>query len=367
MSTDRPVENILPRLNRVRQQRGKPKWRAECPLCHSRSALSITELPNGGVIAKCFACNTTSGKGDFAAALGLEPRDFFPKENRLGWRTEIARYVYTDADGVVLYEKIRFANKTFAFVGPDGATPGLPDGTPHVLYRLPEVVEAIARGERIYVVEGEKDVETLRRIGLFATTSDGGAASTWSRDDVEVFASAPDVVVLPDNDPPGRDYAERVANQLLAVNAGVRVVMLGGLPPKGDVTDWIAAGHDGALLQAIAHLSPNWTLGDRVPPSDKISEACAFLRQQLRWSPVPATIVRAASKGAGISLRTLDRAKKALGVESFSERRSNGTRGIWYWYLPESVAVETDTGGERDEVSLERGSEEHDRTALLTA
>src|SRR6185312_1637017 len=165
VSSDRPIQIILPRLNRVKQQRGKPTWRAECPLCHSRRALSISEKPDGAVWAYCFACKATSGKPNLAAALGLEPRDFFPLAGRLGWRTVIDRYVYPDADGVVQYEKVRFADKSFAFVGPDGRTPGIPEGTRHVLYRLPELIEAIALDKRVYIVEGEKDVETLRRYG----------------------------------------------------------------------------------------------------------------------------------------------------------------------------------------------------------
>jgi hypothetical protein len=52
------------------------------------------------------------------------------------------------------------------------------------------------------------------------------------------------VVILPDNDEPGHLHARLVALSLRGVAAWARVVELPGLPPKGDVSDWLAQpGH----------------------------------------------------------------------------------------------------------------------------
>jgi putative DNA primase/helicase len=45
---------------------------------------------------------------------------------------------------------------------------------PRVPYRLPELLTAIAEGKTIWIPEGEKDVENLRRLGFDATCNPGG-------------------------------------------------------------------------------------------------------------------------------------------------------------------------------------------------
>jgi DNA primase len=50
---------------------------------------------------------------------------------------------------------------------------------PYTLYRLPRVAEAVAAGERVFLVEGEKDADALERAGAVATTAPGGAGKVW--------------------------------------------------------------------------------------------------------------------------------------------------------------------------------------------
>jgi Protein of unknown function (DUF3987) len=50
-------------------------------------------------------------------------------------------------------------------------------------------------------------------------------------------------VVIPDNDAPGRKYADTVAQDLLRVAKSVKVVHLPDLPESGDLTDWLDLGH----------------------------------------------------------------------------------------------------------------------------
>ncbi len=129
------------------------------------------------------------------------------------------------------------------------------DGIDPVPYNLIEIRDAIAEGEPIFYVEGEKDVETLREWGCVATCNAMGAGK-WTDGLAHWFAGA-DIIILPDNDPQartkdgklryrpngapifvGQDHAEDVARGLRKVAKRVRVLELTGLPLKGDVTDW---------------------------------------------------------------------------------------------------------------------------------
>src|SRR5262249_25566785 len=60
-----------------------------------------------------------------------------------------------------------------------------------------------------------------------------------------------DVVILPDNDDKGRAHAEDVARRLTGVARRVRIVALPGLPDKGDISDWLAAGHRSDELREL--------------------------------------------------------------------------------------------------------------------
>ena len=110
---------------------------------------------------------------------------------------------------------------------------------PRVLYQLPEIVNAPKETTR-WIAEGEKDVETLREHELFATTNACGAGK-WKGDYNEALRGRP-VVILPDNDEPGRKHARQVATALSGIAASVKILELPGLPEKGDVSDWFAAG-----------------------------------------------------------------------------------------------------------------------------
>ena len=81
-----------------------------------------------------------------------------------------------------------------------------------MLYRLPEVIQAVKAGETVFICEGEKDVDRLRSLGLTATTNAGGAGK-W-QESYNQFLKDADVIILPDNDPPGRKHGLQVARKL---------------------------------------------------------------------------------------------------------------------------------------------------------
>src|SRR5262249_39259303 len=116
----------------------------------------------------------------------------------------------------------------------------MPD--PRPLYRLPE----LAAATRVIVCEGEKAADAARSLGFTATTSAGGSQAA-SKTDWRPLAGK-EVWILPDNDPPGRKYAETVAGILAKLTPApvVRVVELPDLPGGGDIVDWIDTQGDAA-------------------------------------------------------------------------------------------------------------------------
>jgi hypothetical protein len=105
-----------------------------------------------------------------------------------------------------------------------------------VPYRLSEVLAS----PLVYLVEGEKDVETLRKRDLPATCAPMGAGK-W-RDEYNEFLRGKTVIILPDNDEPGRKHALQAASSLHGIATEIVIVELPNLPPKGDVTDFFKNG-----------------------------------------------------------------------------------------------------------------------------
>jgi len=237
---------------------------ARCPAHEDRqNSLSVHEK-NGKILLKCFAgCETP----DIAAALGLEMRDLFveedtppvrraapprpaaPKETPpTGAERLVATYPYQNAKGELLYEVLRFEPKTFRQRHPDGKGGFVwnLDGVTRTLFNLPAVLDAIERDETVFYVEGEKDVESLARVGLVGTTHCGGSGG-WRPEYAEPLRDAR-VVILPDNDKPGMQLAQAVKKELKEA----AILQLPGLPSKGDVSDWLATGGTPDALLALA-------------------------------------------------------------------------------------------------------------------
>jgi 5S rRNA maturation endonuclease (ribonuclease M5) len=156
-------------------------------------------------------------------------------------------YQYIDEQGELLFEVLRVplpgaAKKTFRQRAPiPGPKPWKwnMDGVRRVLYKLPEVLEAKATGNIVYVVEGEKDVETLRsRAQVVATTSPMGAGK-WQPEYTEMLAGA-NVIIIADADATGRNHARHVKAEL--EQAGCMVSLREAANGHKDVTEHFNAG-----------------------------------------------------------------------------------------------------------------------------
>jgi len=212
---------------------------AKCPAHDDGTpSLSIREV-DGKVLLHCHAGCT---QGDVIDALKV--RDLWQPDRAENPRI-VATYDYTDEDGSLLYQVVRYQPKAFKQRRPDGF-----DGWTwkkaerQVLYRLPELFEAPI----VFVVEGERDVETLRHYGFVATTNAGGAKAAWLPQFTETLRGR-DCIIIPDNDAAGWERAMRIARALLGTAARIRVLDL----PKDtkDVSDWFAEGHSECELIAM--------------------------------------------------------------------------------------------------------------------
>jgi 5S rRNA maturation endonuclease (ribonuclease M5) len=172
-------------------------------------------------------------------------------------------YQYTDETGQILFQVVRQPGKRFRQRRPDGKGGWIwnLDGVDRPLYRLPGLLAA-AHDQDVFVVEGEKDVESLRAAGQIATTNPGGAGK-WRLPHSESLRGR-SVVLLPDQDDPGRKHAQQVAQMLDGVAASVRIVNLAE-PGVKDVSDWLAAGHTVQELQALATRATHWDSRSSVP------------------------------------------------------------------------------------------------------
>lgn len=163
-----------------------------------------------------------------------------------------AEYPYIDHNGAVQYVVRRFPGKRLRQYHP-GPSGGLISGrgdSDLYPYRLPDVLTAREAGDLIYIVEGEKDADTLASHGLTATCNVGGAGK-WT-DSLNGWFKAANVVILPDNDPPGLEHAKNVFEHLTGVATTVRILHLPDLADKEDVTDWLEQ-HTSQELEELAH------------------------------------------------------------------------------------------------------------------
>jgi len=281
-----PLELVVSKLE-AHGSRGKGSaW--QCPGHEDKNAsLSIREGRSGGAVLKCHAgCDLET----IISALGLTIADISPAKDEPTRRRKsriVATSRYVDEGNQLLYEVVRFVPKDFRQRRPDPkAKDGYAwnlNGTRRVLYHLPEVLDAIRSGLPLFYVEGEKDADNLRAVGLRATTHAGGAKAWRPADYVEALRGAR-VVLLPDDDPPGRDLGRTIAKDLAGVAAEVRVLNL-GRPGVKDVSDWLAAGGTRDELESMAAEAPTAESLASVDGAEILDAVVRFVRRYVVVTP----------------------------------------------------------------------------------
>ncbi len=231
-------------LTQVKRQ-GGDEYQALCPF-HDDQKPSL----NFNSVKGTYLCRSCGKKGHafhlYAKLHDLDDRRDFPKilkgiasdfgiEQAEVKAHVVKTYSYVDEQGVELFQVCRMEPKAFRQrhrVG-DKWQWDL-KGVRRVLYNLPSVIKA----DEVIIVEGEKDCDALAEIGFPATTNHMGAGK-WA-DEYTEFLKGKNIVLIPDNDQPGREHMLRVAQSLQGHAKSIKWLDLPDMPSKGDASDYIA-------------------------------------------------------------------------------------------------------------------------------
>jgi hypothetical protein len=285
-----PLEQIIQQRN-IKLKRQGVELIGPCPKCGGEDRFGVNLREQ---LYNCRKCGAGGHGGiDLVAWLdGTEPipaaeylngepppkangKDHTPEPRKVG----AARFLYPDENGETLFgvSRVEFQNPDGSFVLKDGKRkktfsqwrpdpnntgkwlPGV-EGVRVIPYRLPELIEAIGNGYTVLIVEGEGKVDLLRKWNVPATCCSQGAGK-WKSEHSEFFRGA-EVAILPDNDAAGREHADVVGKSLQGIAATVHVLELPGLPPKGDILDWIKAGGTREKLDELLRQARPWAPRD---------------------------------------------------------------------------------------------------------
>lgn len=240
--------------------------KTNCPFHDDRNPSLSVNRDNGTF--HCFGCGASGSAQAFAKRLGLHVPRMEWKNNqdtkavnirRGKYREHEREHVYTDADGnpvhLIGIDGSGKNKKVYQYHWQDGKW-YMGGPKTKIPYRLPDVIRAVQAQETVFVVEGEKDADTLHEHGLTATTNPCGAGSWPKHQEFNQPFKDATIVILPDNDEPGREHADKVAALLRILAKTIKIVPLPGLTESGDVSDWLASGRTIDELKRIVDEAP---------------------------------------------------------------------------------------------------------------
>jgi putative DNA primase/helicase len=319
--SERPINKVLDSVEDY-SQRGD-EYRTKCSGHNgtSEDSLGIKEVENGDVLLHCHAgCKTE----EIVEAYGLSMSDLFSKNGHSSLPvTKASRQASRPADVIAVDELPGSESEYFAFKDADdnliyvqrhkGAfyrvvgfdededplfAKGL-DGVEQTLFELPALLKAVEDGETIVHTEGNKDaLNVTEKLGLAATTS--GSCTSWKGEFAENYRGAGLVLVIPDRDEEGAAYGRQVGQDLLGVAETVKIIELPGLPEKGDVSDWLEAGHTAEeffeVVEGTEALDPGHAWPEKPKPLDiKLPEVEEF-DEELLPKPLRAWVLDVAKR-----------------------------------------------------------------------
>ena len=279
------AEQIAKQLGNAKKANGQ--WVASCPVpSHGKGngdknpSLSIDINDEGKPLFHCHGGCSQEDVFHTIRALHLLP-ELEERPDPLANIKPIPRNVleqewqYQDEDRQTVFVKQRFkigeTGKTYRLYKVDA------DGRKHsslgdariVPYNLPALLDAKTAGRNIFLVEGEKAADAIKSIGMIASTAHTGAGS-WPEAITEYFAGA-QVIILPDNDVPGWQYAHKAAEAILPIAKSVKVVDLGLQGQGDDAYEFIEAGAGREKLVALVKAAPIITSVDQVTMPERLN------------------------------------------------------------------------------------------------
>lgn len=286
-------------LQRLQSVKGNgTQYTAKCPAHDDkRASLSIANGEDGRILVNCHAgCSSEA----ICSALGLTLKDLYAeplqKPPQTGCKPRIvATYNYTDENGKLLAQKQRRADKTFMWRRPDGSGGWKYDrkGVKPMLYHTAEAVKA----DSVFLVEGEKDADTMKRLGKAAVSPPDGAGGKWKENYTQILKDK-HVIIIADNDAPGRKFAIGTAGILSGEAKTVKVLDLTEiwpeLPEHGDTTDIIEHFGDVEGMDKIERLATE---------TEYFNLNSAACIEDYKGCTISISAVRAALTALGITIR----------------------------------------------------------------
>lgn len=223
-------------------QKSRNRYEAHCPAHDDKHPSFSIYVNNDWVNLHCFAGCT---EDEILRAVGLSKKDLFIGERKSdNPPINSIVYNYYDENGELGYQKQRLeyadGSKKLFFISPDG-TPNI-KGKRHLIYNLPEVMKS----DMVYFVEGEKCSDCLIKQGLVATTLDSGANTSLGDEWIGIFKGKA-VIIIPDNDSVGRNYARRIKRKI----PWAVIKELPELAEKEDIYDWLSKGHSVTEIDSL--------------------------------------------------------------------------------------------------------------------
>ena len=253
-----------------------------CPAHNDKQASLTISKGDRCTLLKCFAgCNFE----DILGAVGLDKKDTFydaePEKPKTNWKRYIenrerksieAVYNYVSSvDGSYCFTKVRLEGKKILYgvLANERFTYGLPKGTSRKDFKafygnLGALKKAVSEGKPIFIVEGEKDVNTLTKQGYTAFTY--GGCSDWQVDFAELVRGA-DVFILRDNDQAGLKVAQTILNDIKNLAKSAKIINPVPDIPKADITDFFESGHTKEQFKELLNTEND----EVISPNDKVS------------------------------------------------------------------------------------------------
>ncbi|MGB4191886.1 MAG: AAA family ATPase [Rickettsiales bacterium] len=242
----------------------------------------------------------TGDKGDiftlWAKVRGLDAKDDFPRlmeeiKNWLGVYTPFqspmksssspanknanndnlgkptSEWSYTDIHGKVIAKKLRYdvnGEKSYLPWDEERKEYKMPKSRP--LYNLP----GITKSNKVILVEGEKCAQALIDKDLCATTAMGGANASINKTDWSPLKGK-DIIIWPDNDTPGKEYAEKAYHFLQQMEvASVKLIDIStDKIDKWDAADAVVEGMD---VKAFIEQAKFVDMADKLPISSSAND-----------------------------------------------------------------------------------------------
>ena len=170
-----------------------------------------------------------------------KPKWMYYVENREKKKIEAVYHYYSIVNGAYAYTKVRFVDKDmrFGILNNDRFNYGFNGKSKKSFMAIygdfKAIKRAIAEDKTVFIVEGEKDTDTMTRQGYPSWTY--GGVKQWVTEYSCVVKGA-NVIILADNDEEGLKVADTILNDIKNITKSARIIVPAPDIPHGDISDY---------------------------------------------------------------------------------------------------------------------------------